>query len=82
MKDFVHVFLFFCYSSYKCQYLFSFAVREDGGRFSLQMYVFSPCDGSQGQGSCFVLGFLLIFHIHMEMGGRGGTESHINLIWS
>lgn len=27
--------------------------------------------------------FLLsIVGIHMEIGGRGGTESHINLIWS
>lgn len=62
------------------------AVKEHV-EFSLQISVFPPCSGSMGQGSCrflfsFLFFFFSIFCIHMEMGGRWGTESHINLIGS
>lgn len=56
-----------------------FAMGEDV-ESSLRMCVFShPAEAPWDKDlACFF--FFSIFHIHMEMEGRGGTESPINLI--
>lgn len=68
----------------KCAYDYSISVICNGGGCTI--FPANTCCPSLRWHTetrvLLVVFSLSIFHIHMEMGGREGTESHIKLIWS
>lgn len=86
VKDFVHVFFSFSVFLSKSAYDANISVfcLEGRCRILFANVCFRRLWWLPGNRILlfFLSFFFCICHIHMEMGGRGGTESHINLIWS